>query len=62
MKNNIQENLLEKIYKLEHENEYYREILNSKSFEDSKKTVAHLTGRMIIDFFKNPIKNFITPR
>ena len=54
--------LYQKIESLNQKIIYYEEIINSTNFEDSKKTIAHLVGRLVIDFFKNPIRNFITPK
>ena len=54
--------LKQQIYHLSVERSEYQELLHQKFLSRSNQTIAHQFGRLIIDFLKNPIKNFISLR
>lgn len=61
-KDKLVKDLEEKNYQLTVEKNKYRELLNEKFLNKNYQTIAHQVGRLIIDFGKHPIKNFITPK
>lgn len=63
-KENIQkiEQLESELYHLKIDKNKYQFLLTQKFQDKSNQTIAYQFGRLLLDFFKNPIKNFITPK
>ena len=63
-KENIQkiEQLESELYHLKIDKNNYQFLLTQKFQDKSNQTIAYQFGRLLLDFFKNPIKNFITPK
>ncbi|GAB1659546.1 CgeB family protein [Mannheimia haemolytica] len=66
--NNIQEGqqkeinqLQEELYHLRVEKSKYQLLLSQRFQDKNNQTIAYQFGRLVLDFFKNPIRNFITP-
>lgn len=53
--------LQDELYHLRIEKSRYQLLLTQRFQDRNNQTIAYQFGRLILDFFKNPIRNFITP-
>lgn len=53
--------LQDELYHLRVEKSKYQLLLTQRFQDKNNQTIAYQFGRLILDFFKNPIRNFITP-
>ncbi|MGV6989031.1 CgeB family protein [Testudinibacter sp. P80/BLE/0925] len=53
--------LQDELYHLRIEKSKYQLLLTQRFQDRNNQTIAYQFGRLILDFFKNPIRNFITP-
>lgn len=60
-KDSVIKKLEDDLYHLRIEKNKYQFLLTQKFQDRTNQTIAYQFGRLMLDFFKNPIKNFITP-
>lgn len=53
--------LEDELYHLRVEKSKYQFLLTQRFQDKNNQTIAYQFGRLMLDFFKNPIRNFITP-
>lgn len=53
--------LQDELYHLRVEKSKYQILLTQRFQDRNNQTIAYQFGRLLLDFFKNPIRNFITP-
>lgn len=54
--------LQEELHYLRIEKSKYQLLLSQRFQDKNNQTIAYQFGRLVLDFFKNPIRNFITPK